>query len=266
MTALTTSVELATAIEAAHAAGALLLQALGGRREVRHKGEIDIVTDADEAAEAAIVTLLSGRFPTDGVLAEEGTATGLDRNRLWIIDPLDGTTNFAHGYPIFAVSIALEVAGVVELGVVYQPAMDELFVATRGGGAFLNERPIRVSETEALRSGLLCTGFSYDQTQLDREMEIFGRFARSAQAIRRDGSAALNLSYLAAGRFDGFWERTLRPWDVAAGGLIVAEAGGTLSSFAGEQWDIRAADFVASNGHLHDRMLQAIAGPARESA
>ncbi|MBI4214264.1 MAG: inositol monophosphatase [Chloroflexi bacterium] len=255
------SADLDAAIEAARIAADLLVAAFGGVQQIRHKGEIDLVTEADEAAEAAIVASLRSSFPTDGILAEEGTGGGTDPNRLWIVDPLDGTTNFAHGYPVFCVSIALEVDGIVEVGVVYQPMLRELFTATRGGGAFLDDRRLKVSETDALRQSLLVTGFSYDQALSDQELAVFGRFHRRAQAIRRDGAAALNLAYVAAGRFDGFWEASVRPWDVAAGTLMVTEAGGHLSDFRGGPCDIRGSEFVATNGRIHQQVVTTITPP-----
>lgn len=252
------SLDLQAAIGAARSAGDLLLQALGRDRHIRHKSQNNLVTDADEAAEVATVAYLQARFPGDSVLAEEGTQGGHDPDRLWIIDPLDGTTNFAHGYPVFSVSIALEVRGTVQLGVVYQPVFKELFWATRGGGAFLNHQPVRVSSTDRLEASLLSTGFSYDRREIEEELDLFGRFVRKAQAVRRDGSAALNLCYVAMGRFDGFWERSLKAWDLAAGALVVIEAGGQLSDYAGGPCDVRGAEILASNGLIHDQLLGTI--------
>ncbi|MEA2641091.1 MAG: monophosphatase [Chloroflexota bacterium] len=251
--------QLALAVEAAHAAGELLRAAFGNVQRIRHKGEIDLVTEMDEAAERAVVEMIRRRFPNDSILAEEGTIGGDDPHRLWIVDPLDGTTNFAHGYPCFDVSIALEIDGSVQLGVVYQPILDELFTAISGQGAFLNGAPIHVSTTDRLLQSLLVSGFPYDRAQLHRALEYWERVLPVAQAIRRDGAAAIDLCYVAMGRFDGFWERDLKPWDQAAGSLIVAEAGGTLSSYRGGPFAIRDVEVVATNGRIHAELLAALA-------
>jgi myo-inositol-1(or 4)-monophosphatase len=251
--------EVSVAVAAARAAGAILLDRFGRVEGIRHKGEIDLVTEADETAERTIVETLRDRFPDDAVLAEEGSNVVSTSGRLWIVDPLDGTVNFSHAYPIFGVSIALEIDGVVEVGVVLQPVLDELFVAVRGAGATRNGEGLSVSTTDSLRQSLLCTGFSYDQSRLGAELDLFGRFVKSGQAVRRDGAAAPDLCYLAMGRFDGFWERDLRPWDIAAGALMVTEAGGRVSGYAGQPLDIRGARIVASNGRVHDAMLREIA-------
>ena len=243
--------ELTTAIAAAQLSGDGLRQQFGKALNIRHKGEINLVTDADEAAEQAIVAEIRRHFPTDAVLAEEGTLGGSDMHRVWIIDPLDGTTNFAHGYPVFAVSIALEVDGIVQLGVVYQPMRDELFCARRNQGAQLNGETIHVSSTDRLVSSLLCSGFSYARDEIRQALPLWQDILLTAQAVRRDGAAAIDLCFVAAGRFDGFWERSLHPWDVAAGALMVAEAGGALSDYTGGNLDIRGRQIVASNGHIH---------------
>jgi myo-inositol-1(or 4)-monophosphatase len=251
--------ELDLAVRAAQIAGDILLSHFGGSQLVRHKGEIDLVTDADEAAERAIVAEVQRHFPDDQVLAEEGSAGGSDPGRVWIVDPLDGTTNFAHGYPVFAVSIALEVAGIVELGVVYQPVLRELYTAVRGESARCNGAPIHVSGTERLGKSMLCSGFPYAREDIPTALTYWSALIRTAQALRRDGAAAIDLCYVASGQFDGFWERSLQPWDVAAGGLIVAEAGGRLSDYRGGPYDIRAREVVASNGLIHDDMLAVMA-------
>jgi myo-inositol-1(or 4)-monophosphatase len=247
------------AVRASRIAGEILLSHFGSSPLVRHKGEIDLVTDADEAAERAIVAEIQRHFPGDQVLAEEGTAGGSDPDRIWIVDPLDGTTNFAHGYPIFAVSIALEVKGVVEVGVVYQPVLRELFTARRGEGALLNGAPIHVSRAEQLGKSMLCSGFPYARDQIPDALSYWRPLILVAQALRRDGAAAIDLCYVAAGRFDGFWERALQPWDVAAGGLIVAEAGGRLTDYRGGSYDPRGREIVASNGLIHREMLAVMA-------
>ena len=253
---------LSTAIEAALAAGRVHRHHFRRPLDVRKKGPIDLVTAADLAAEQGFRSLIATRFPDHAVLGEEH-ATGLTavspaRCR-WIIDPLDGTTNFAHGLAIFCVSLALEVDGRIEIGVVYDPIADELFTAERGQGARLNGQPIRVSERDALVDALLCTGFPYTVHEgRARHVEVFSSFLGQARAVRRLGSAALDLCYVAAGRLDGFWEAQLRPWDMAAGTLIVQEAGGWVTSFSDEPVDLFRGQIVASNGRLHGPMLSVI--------
>jgi myo-inositol-1(or 4)-monophosphatase len=219
---------------------------------------IDLVTDVDHACEALIVETLRRERPRDAVLAEEGGGGGpADAAWRWVIDPLDGTMNYAHGYPRFCVSIGVERAGSAEVGVVYDPLLDELFAAERGAGATLNGRPIRVSDETLLSRALLATGFAYDvHRSQDDNVANFARFVKLARGLRRDGSAALDLCYVAAGRFDGFWELKLHRWDVAAGGLIVREAGGRTSDFAGREIGEDVRQTLASNGHLHAAMLR----------
>ena len=218
---------------------------------------IDLVTEVDHACEALIVETLRGERPDDAVLAEEGR--GQDRADAawrWIIDPLDGTTNYAHGYPRFCVSIGIEHQGVRSVGVVYDPLLEELYTAVRGKGSFLNGRRLRVSEETELGRSLVATGFAYDVRHNPADnLDHFAAFVKNARAVRRDGSAALDLCYLAAGRFDGFWELQLHPWDVAAGFLIVEEAGGRVSDRAGGPPPRSGRDTVASNGHIHAAML-----------
>lgn len=246
------------AIGAALEAGEYLLGKLGQVRDIRFKGEVDLVTEADEAAERMILSRLRAQYPEHGVLAEEiGTVRpeqGTSRYR-WIVDPLDGTTNFAHGHPTFAISIALEVERQVELGVVYVPALDELFVAERGKGATLNDQPITVSATERLIRSLVATGFLYDVAQRERNLVHWGNFVRATQGVRRDGAAAIDLCYVACGRYDGFWEEGLAPWDTAAGSLMVREAGGMITDYAGAPFSIERPSCVASNGRIHAQML-----------
>jgi myo-inositol-1(or 4)-monophosphatase len=253
---------LSTAIEAALAAGRVHRHHFRRPLDVRKKGPIDLVTAADLAAEQGFRLLIAARFPDHSVLGEEQaaglTASPTARCR-WIIDPLDGTTNFAHGLALFCVSLALEVDGRVEVAVVYDPIGEELFTAERGQGARLNGQPIRVSEREALIDGLLCTGFPYTvRDGRARQVEVFSSFLGQARAVRRLGSAALDLCYVAAGRFDGFWEEQLHPWDIAAGALIVQEAGGWVTSFSDEPVDLFRGQIVASNGRLHGPMLSVI--------
>jgi len=249
----------AIAIQAALKGGQVLLEKFGRGLKVCHKGEVDLVTDADRAAEAAIVQVLRGTFPRHDILAEEADYGHRESNYRWIIDPLDGTTNYAHGFPWFAVSLALEVSGEIRLGVVYNPIGRELFVAEKGEGAFLNDVRLRVSETDDLSQALLATGFPYDRkTSPVNNFDHFVNFQRTARACRRAGSASLDLACTAAGRFDGFWEMKLKPWDVAAGKLLVEEAGGHLSDFAGQPFDIYGRECLASNGLIHEQMQQVL--------
>lgn len=252
---------LSTAVEAALHAGRLQQQYFRQAPSVTKKGRIDLVTAADLAVEREFRALVARRFPTHGVLGEE-TAPD-DRPAAsafrWIIDPVDGTTNFAHGLAFYCVSIALEVAGRVELGVVYDPIGRELFTAERGGGARLNGLPIRTTECDTLVDGLLCTGFPYTiREERRRQLDVFAAFLEEAQAVRRLGSAALDLCYVACGRFDGYWEEKIQPWDIAAGALIVQEAGGRVTGMDGETFDPFAGHLVASAAPLHDAMLGVI--------
>ena len=254
--------ELQLAIEAARLGGAVLREGIGKIRDVRtvgYKGEVDLVTEYDKRSEGLIVAAIRARFPDHTVLAEEGTTGGNDPQHRWIIDPLDGTTNFAHGYPICCVSIAYEHRGELAVGVVYDPFRDELFQAVRGQGAQLNAAPLRVSGTPDLAHALLATGFPYDRSTLGPVLEHWGRLVRQAQAVRRDGAAALNLCYVAAGRFDGFWEATLQAWDAAAGVLIVREAGGIVTDYHGAAWTLQEHAIVAANGSsLQQELLAAL--------
>jgi len=252
------------AIHAAHAGGRILLQKFGTALTIRHKGEVDLVTEADREAEEAIIAVLRGTFPRHDILAEEGDYGGGGSSHRWIIDPLDGTTNYAHGFPWFAVSIALEVEGEVCLGVVYNPFHRELFFAEKGRGAFLNDIQLRVSATPRLDRSLLATGFPYDRKRSPvNNYDHFVNFQQAAQACRRAGAASLDLAYTAAGRLDGYWEMKLKPWDVAAGQLLVQEAGGRVSDFDGGRFDIYGAECLASNSLVHAEMLTVLAGGRR---
>ena len=240
----------------ARMAGGLLLEKVSRRHRVERKGVIDLVTEVDRLSERAIVEAIGSAYPEHSVLAEEGSGRAEAGGLRWIVDPLDGTTNYAHGYPCYSISLALERGGRIDLGVVYDPLRDEMFEARRGGGARMNGTPLSVSTTGRLTDSLLATGFPYDiRTSPDNNLDQFARFALRAQGVRRDGSAALDLCYLAAGRFDGFWEMKLSPWDVAAGALIVIEAGGRLSDFAGGPFRIDGRRLVGSNGRIHDQMI-----------
>jgi myo-inositol-1(or 4)-monophosphatase len=246
---------LEVAVEAAKLGGDVLKQYYQQSKGIKYKGEIDIVTDADKRSEKLIVELLSARFPRHSILAEEGTDMSQPSEFKWVIDPLDGTTNFAHDYPFFCVSVALEKNGEVIVGVVYHPIFEELFVTEKHGGAYLNGRRIGVSKVDRLRNALLSTGFPYDVLDDPGDaLRHFESFIHTAQAVRRDGSAALDLCYLAMGRFDGFWELKLKPWDTAAGILMVTEAGGRVTDFGSETYSIYQDQILASNGLIHDQM------------
>jgi len=249
------------AIAAARIAGDIQRKQYGRAPGLRLKGRIDLVTDVDVACERAVVDALLGRFPDHRIQAEEGGDRGADHPCRWIIDPLDATTNFAHGLPFFCVSIGLEVDGERTLGVVYGPMQDELFVAERGRGATLNGAPLAVSGTDDLEASLLVTGFAYNLREAeDDNLGHFADFTRRVRATRRTGCAALDLCYVAAGRFDGFWELGLRPWDMVAGVLAIEEAGGQVSRFDGSTFDQDVREIVASNGRIHAAMLDVLAG------
>ncbi|MEE8581168.1 MAG: inositol monophosphatase family protein [Myxococcota bacterium] len=246
------------ATQLAREAGAIQRQRYETELQIDTKSEsIDLVTDVDRECEALIVESLRRAQPDDAILAEEGTGHSIDgARRRWIVDPLDGTTNYAHGYPRFCVSIGVEEGGRPEVGVVYDPLLEELYHAVRGGGAFLNGRRLRVSQESQLEKALVATGFAYDvrKNRQDNVAE-FGRFIKAARAVRRDGSAALDLCYVAAGRLDGYWEFALHAWDVAAGFLIVEEAGGRCSDFHGGPARRSGEETLASNGLVHEAML-----------
>jgi myo-inositol-1(or 4)-monophosphatase len=250
------------AVDAATRAGLLLRQHLGGVRQISYKEDntSNLVTEMDRRAEALIVETIHARFPDHSILAEErGVVAGSPSHR-WIVDPLDGTTNYAHGLPIFAVSLALEIEGRVMLGVVYEPNRDERFVAERGRGATLNGAPIRVSATATLRESLLGTGYQYDiHDPTDTSPAEHAALSRRVQSIREIGSAVTQLASVAAGRLDGFWELRLGAWDVAAGALLIEEAGGRVTDFTGEPVDLTAPAVVASNGRIHAELLRVLA-------
>lgn len=250
---------LATAIEVVTAAAALLRSRFGSALQVSKKGAIDLVTEVDVEVERMARELLRSRFPDHDILAEEMGGERPSASHRWVFDPLDGTTNFAHGVPIFCSALALEIEGEAVVGAVFDPNRQELFTAERGVGAWLNGAPIRVSTTTTLIEALLATGFPYDVHEtLDEVIGLFGAFVRQARAIRRIGSAALDLCWVGAGRMDGFWEERLQPWDTRAGALIVEEAGGRLSGLDGGVWDSRGPSLLASNGHVHDQMARVV--------
>jgi myo-inositol-1(or 4)-monophosphatase len=254
---------LTVAIEAAREAGKFLKQNLGKVREIRQKAgqEKNLVTEIDKRSEEIIISLIKKHYPHHDILAEEsgsGTGTRTSEYR-WVIDPLDGTTNFTHALPVFCVSIGLEYRGEILLGVIYDPNFDELFSAERGKGAFLNNRRIRVSQVDSLTRSLLVTGFPYNITENpNHAVEHFVDFLMKSQAVRRMGSAAIDLAYVAAGRFDGFWEVALNPWDMAAGAILVREAGGTVTDFTGTDFSIERKEILATNSLIHGRMLEVL--------
>ncbi len=246
------------ALQAAREAGQILLDWMEKGFTVEFKGVMDLVTNADHASEEAIVKRISSAFPEHQILAEEsGASSGPSSRYKWVVDPLDGTTNFTHRYAAFCVSIGLEIDGVIGMGVVYDPVRKELFVAERGKGAECNGTPLSVSQAPTLNHALLSTGFSYDvrQDKSENNFEFFRRFVVRAQGVRRTGSAAIDLCYVASGRFDGFWEMKLKPWDVAAGSLIVIEAGGAITDFSGKPFSIYGDELVASNGCIQEEMV-----------
>ena len=244
------------AIEAAKQAGTLLKSKFGKHLEIEKKGEINLVTDADRESENLIKEIILSRYPTHGFKAEEGTEIRLDSEYLWFADPLDGTTNFAHGFPVYCVSIGLKKGEDLIVGCVYNPNLDECFTAEHGGGAYLNGKRIQVSSSSILSNSFLATGFPYDiRESNENNIAEFAAFSLSSLAIRRPGSAALDLSYLACGRFDGYWEQKLSPWDIAAGILLVEEAGGIVTDYCGNRYDIFKGQILASNGKIHRGMI-----------
>ena len=247
------------AIRAAKEAGDILRENLGKIKRIDYKGRVSLVTDIDRKAEERIIDIIRERYPSHDILTEESRIKEKGSQYKWIIDPLDGTTNYVHEYPRYCVSIALEKDGEVILGVVYDPVPDELFLAEKGKGATLNERRISISKVDKLDKSLLATGFPYDRRErADEYLKIYREFMVNAQGVRRDGAAALNLCYIANGRFDGFWEEQLAPWDVAAGSLIVTEAGGRVTDFKGDRLDIYVKNILASNGKIHREMEEII--------
>ena len=243
------------AAEIALEAGKFLKGKFHETHDITYKGEIDLVTEADRGCEALLIARIEKAFPGHGILAEETRGAAEKNEYTWIIDPLDGTTNYAHQYPVFCVSIALQRDGEVIVGAICNPMMEELFVVEKGKGAFLNGRRLCVSATADLSRSLLATGFPYDiRVNPDNNINYFASMAVRVQAIRRAGAAALDLAYLAAGRFDGFWELQLRPWDTAAGYLMVTEAGGVVTDLFGGPFDLYSPHILATNGRIHGAM------------
>jgi myo-inositol-1(or 4)-monophosphatase len=248
-----------TAVEIARESGALLAELFTQPMEITYKRRSDLVTAADRRSEALIVERLQRHFPEHGIVAEEGGGHSAPSEYCWYVDPLDGTTNFAHGFPMFCVTLGLARRGEVIAGVVYDPTRDDLYTAERGGGAYLNGRRLQVSRTEKLSECLVATGFPPFATNHDLNIKFYFRFTELSHGIRRCGSAALDLCSVAAGRFDGFWELKLNPWDKAAGSLLVTEAGGRMSDIQGRPFDLLGDDVFASNGLIHDQMLEVFA-------
>jgi len=249
------------AVSIARMAGSVLMDRFTKRHRIDYKGEIDLVTEADSMSEELLITEIRRRFPDHDILSEETGGLSRGSRYRWVIDPLDGTTNYAHGFPVFCVSIALEKEGRVITGVIYNPVSGELFVAGRGEGAFLDGSPISVSGTTKISESLLATGFPYDiRRDPNNNINYFSEAALKAQAIRRAGSAALDLACTAAGRFDGFWELKLHPWDTAAGWLLVSEAGGVVTDISGGCYGTDSPSILASNGKIHEDMIRILKG------
>lgn len=251
------------AVDTAKAAGAILRERLSLDRQIDYKGAIDLVTDSDRASEELIASAILNRFPEHRFVGEEATFLSGDTPAgielySWLVDPLDGTTNYAHRYPHFAVSIGLEHAGQVILGVVYDPMRDELFVAERGGGATLDGQPIQVSAIDRVDRSLLGTGFAYDADGRAENARVWNGFLSRTQGVRRDGSAALNLCYVACGRLDGFWERPLNAWDMAAGSLLIEEAGGIVMGYAGSPFGPYRREVIAANSGLFEELAEMV--------
>jgi myo-inositol-1(or 4)-monophosphatase len=245
---------LEVATETAREAGAILLAEFDRPVKISYKGEVDIVTQADKRSEQAIVARLRAHFPNHAIVAEEGGGAESDSPFRWHVDPLDGTTNFAHGYPCFAVSIGLEEAGELIAGVIYQPVSGELFTAAKDEGAYLNQKKIHVSPIEKLSTSLLATGFPSVKRSQNPNIHYYWDFTLRSHGVRRDGSAALDLASVACGRFEGFWEFGLHSWDTAAGVLLVREAGGTVTGFDGRPYRLDDRELLASNGLVHGEM------------
>jgi len=252
----------AVAAEAVLMAGALQKARYGAKDlDIQHKGEIDLVTEVDKACEKAVVALLRTRFPDHDIVTEETDLARRGSRYVWFIDPLDGTTNYAHGYPFFCCSVGLTLDGTPIAGAVYDCIKEELFTAEKGSGAHLNGRRLQVTQTADLLRSLLTTGFPYDiRADITAALRMFNRFMSVARAIRRDGAAALDLCYVAAGRTDGFWEEKLHPWDVMAGALMITEAGGVITRFDGSPNPLTADQVVAANPALHALMMDVLRG------
>jgi myo-inositol-1(or 4)-monophosphatase len=257
---------LEAAVEIAREAGKVLREELERPPAIAYKGEFDLVTQADRRSESVIVSGLQKYFPEHAVAAEEGTGKETASEFRWHVDPLDGTTNFAHGYPCFCVSMALARKNELLLGVIYNPVYNELFTATRGKGAFLNGERIRCSKINALKNSLLCTGFPNHDRQAHPNIHYYWDFTLRSHGVRRDGSAALDLASVASGRFDSFWEFGLKAWDTAAGVIMVEESGGKITDLKGQPYQLGGASILASNGLIHDEMVRVAAEVAKRNA
>jgi myo-inositol-1(or 4)-monophosphatase len=250
---------LAVATEAALRAGRIQKERYGRGVAVEYKGEIDLVTEVDRDCELAILEAIRSRYPDHDIVTEETDLARTGSRHVWFVDPLDGTVNFAHSYPFFCASVALAVDGEVVAGAEFDPVRDELFSAEKGAGAHLNGRRLRVSEASRLIESLVITGFPYDlHERLEERLRPFNRVMGLARAVRRDGSAALDLCYVAAGRADGFWESILKPWDMHAGRLIVEEAGGKATRLDGTPLGLGPDGVVATNGRIQDALVEAL--------
>ncbi len=238
--------------------GDIQMKHLHQEKKIEFKSEINLVTHVDKLCEKEIVSMIQAAFPSHDIMAEEGTGVRKHSDYKWVIDPLDGTTNYAHSYPLFCTSIGLEYKGEIVVGAVYEPNLKELFLAEKGQGATLNGNKISVSSVQKLKQALLVTGFPYDMTRTHHNLNYFQNFISSAQAVRRDGVAAVDLCYTAMGRFDGFWEIDLYPWDVAAGFLVVQEAGGEVTDFRYKPFNIYMKEVLASNSFIHKDMMHVL--------
>lgn len=248
------------AIETAREAGQILLEKYERKHYITKKGDINLVTEADLASEAHIIEKIKSYYPKHSILAEEAgeAVVNGDGKWKWIIDPLDGTTNYAHGYPCFCVTLALEKNGEIVIGVTFDPTRNELFSAERGRGASLNNKPIRVSRTENLSEALIVTGFPYNFKERPDFASPITAFLLKARGVRRDGSAAIDLAYVACGRFDGMWEEGLNPWDMAAGVLLIEEAGGQVTGYDNSKFSVYNPPMLATNGLIHSEMLRVL--------
>ncbi len=253
------------AIETAREAGTILIEEFARPVKISYKGEVDIVTQADKRSEQAIVSRLRNHFPKHSIVAEEGGGTEHESPYRWHVDPLDGTTNFAHGYPCFAVSLGLEEAGEPIVGVIFQPVSGEMFTAAKGEGAYLNQKKIEVSRIDKLATSLVCTGFPSVKRAQNPNIHYYWDFSLRTHGVRRDGSAAMDLASVACGRFEGFWEFGLHTWDAAAGVVLIREAGGMVTQFDGQPYRLGDRELLASNGRVHEEMKEVAAGVAERT-
>ena len=251
---------LEVAEKTAREAGVVLLENLGKVKKIEFKAKNSLVTEVDKLSEEIIINNLKKSFTSHDIFAEESGRHSENSDYLWLIDPIDGTTNYAHAYPFFSISIALEVKGEVEIGLVYDPVKDEMFTAEAGKGAYLNGELIKVSKSDSIEHSHVCTGFMHEvEWMVEANIKHFGNFIRRARAVRRDGSAALDVCYVACGRFDRFWELGLNPWDTAAAVLILKEAGGQVTTFSGDEYSIYIKEILASNSIIHGQMIEILA-------